>query len=76
MFRHMRQEDMLPPENHGPEEVVSLPERKFLRPNIIAAVEDALNRVGAFGEVHLIIESGHLRFIRTIRSEAIDRNKS
>jgi hypothetical protein len=71
----MRQEVMLSPETPDPEEIGSLPERKFLRPNVVTAIEDALNKVGAFGEVHLIIERGHLRFIRTIRSEAIDRPK-
>jgi hypothetical protein len=49
---------------------------KFLRPEVIAVIEEALNKVGPFGEVHLIIERGHLRFIRTIKSEAVDRART
>ena len=51
-------------------------ELKFLRPDVIAIIEDALTKVGPFGEVHLIIERGHLRFIRTIKSESVDHTKS
>jgi len=38
----------------------------------IAVIEAALKKVGAFGEVHLVIERGRIRFVRTIRSEAIE----
>jgi hypothetical protein len=57
-------------------EVTSTSEPKLLTPSVIAAIEHALEKVGPFGEVHLIVERGHLRFIRTIRSEAIDQPKS
>lgn len=66
---------MLSSENPDSETIFSLPEHKFLNPSVITAIEEALNKVGAFGEVHLIIERGNLRFIRTIRSEAIDHTK-
>ena len=49
---------------------------KFLKPNVIAAIERALNDVGSFGEVQLVIEKGHLRYIRTIKSEPVDHSKS
>ena len=67
---------MLTPKSLESEETTSVSELKFLRPGVIAAIEHALVKVGAFGEVHLIVERGHLRFIRTIRSEAIDHTKS
>ena len=51
-------------------------ELKFLKPGVIATIEHALNKVGSFGEVHLVLERGQLRFIRTITSESIDRAKS
>ncbi len=39
----------------------------------VLAIDQALERVGPFGEVHLVVEKGRLRFIRTVRSEAITR---
>lgn len=51
-------------------------ELKFLRPAIVAMIEEALNQVGTFGEVHLVVEKGRLRYIRTIKSESLDRFKS
>lgn len=47
----------------------------YLKPGVITAIECALQKVGAFGEVHLIIERGRLRFIRTLKSESIDRGR-
>jgi hypothetical protein len=43
-----------------------------LRSQDIAAIEQALKKVGAFGEVHLVIERGRLRFVRTLKSETVD----
>jgi hypothetical protein len=76
LFRAARAEDvslMLATEPLDPEDTTASAEHKFLRPGVIAAIEHALKSVGAFGEVHLIIERGRLRFIRTIISESIDR---
>ncbi len=67
---------MLPSKPLESEEGSTSTKSKFLRPGVIAAIEHALDKVGAFGEVHLIVERGHLRFIRTIKSEAIDHTKS
>ena len=39
----------------------------------IEAIDQALKEIGLFGEVHLVVESGRLRFIRTVRSEPIIR---
>ena len=41
---------------------------RFLRPSQIAMIDEALSAVGDFGEVRLIVEKGHLRFIVTERS--------
>ena len=38
----------------------------------IKKIEEALKKVGAFGEVHLVVEKGRLRFVRTLKSEPID----
>lgn len=47
----------------------------LLSAHSIAVIEAALRKVCPFGEVHLIVERGHLRFVRTIKSEAIDQAK-
>lgn len=41
----------------------------FLRLQDVLAIEDALQQIGAFGEIHLIVEQGRLVFIRTLKSE-------
>ncbi|MBI3914320.1 MAG: hypothetical protein HY327_09080 [Chloroflexi bacterium] len=38
----------------------------------IKKIEEALKKVGAFGEVHLVVEKGRVRFVRTLKSEPID----
>ncbi len=47
----------------------------FLQPSEIALIDQALARIGAYGEVHLLVERGRLRFIRTVQSEAVERPK-
>lgn len=49
--------------------------KTLLTAHSIAVIEAALRKVGAFGEVHLIVERGHLRFVRTLKSEAIDSSR-
>jgi len=44
----------------------------LLRPHDIEFIENALRKVGAFGEVHLVVEHGRIRYVRTIKSEAVD----
>lgn len=51
-------------------------ESQIVRPEVLAAIEEALRKVSPFGEVHLVIEHGHIRFIRTIKSEAVERRRS
>ena len=51
------------------------PQIKLLRPRDIAFIEDAMRKVGPFGEIHLVIERGRIRFVRMIKSEAIDEGK-
>lgn len=48
---------------------------KFLKPDVIVVIERALNNVGPFGEVQLVIEKGNLRYIRTIKSEPVEHAK-
>lgn len=42
-----------------------------LKPGDIRNIERALKKIGAFGQVELILEGGRLRFVRTIKSEAV-----
>lgn len=44
---------------------------KILKPFDVAAIDEALGQIGLYGEVHLVVENGRLRFIRTVRSEAV-----
>lgn len=37
----------------------------------MALVLASLRRVGAYGEVHLIVKEGHVRFIRTVQSISV-----
>ena len=37
----------------------------------ICRVDDALARVGAYGEVRLVVQRGRLRFIQILRSEDV-----
>lgn len=55
-----------------PKAVYPRPDLKYLRPQDVAMIEEALAKVAPFGEVHLVIERGRLRFVRTIKSEAVD----
>ena len=43
----------------------------FLRLQDVLAIEDALQQIGAFGEIHLIVEQGRLGYIRTLKSEPL-----
>jgi len=41
-----------------------------LTPTLVRQVDEALARVGAFGEVRLVVVKGHLRFIQVMQSES------
>ncbi len=41
---------------------------KFLRPDQIAMIDEALSSLGEFGEVRLVVEKGRLRFLVTQKS--------
>jgi hypothetical protein len=43
----------------------------FLTAPVACQIEDALRRVGDFGEVRLVVVKGHLRFIQVMRSEDV-----
>jgi hypothetical protein len=59
-------------ESPDTDDVISLSNLKLLRQSHILAIEEALKKVAPFGEVRLIVENGCLRYVRTLRSEAID----
>lgn len=44
----------------------------LLNSHLIRQIDEALQEVGAFGEVRLVVIKGRLRFIQIVRSEAID----
>lgn len=50
------------------EHKVDLRSLRFLNPRQVIMIDEALGKVGEFGEVRLIIEKGRLRFIATQNS--------
>jgi hypothetical protein len=42
-----------------------------LTPATIAKLEQSLHEVGDYGEIHLVVKGGCLRFIRTVKSTAV-----
>jgi hypothetical protein len=42
--------------------------RKFLLPKHIQMIDEALCSLGEYGEVRLVVEKGHLRFLITQKS--------
>lgn len=42
-----------------------------LTSEILANIMASLKDVGLFGEVHLVIKNGHIRFVRTVRSSMV-----
>jgi len=43
----------------------------FLTRQTVRRVDEALGRIGPYGEVRLIVIKGRLRFIQTVRSEEV-----
>ncbi|MEJ5197791.1 MAG: hypothetical protein WHX53_02600 [Anaerolineae bacterium] len=43
----------------------------FLTRQTVRRVDEALSRLGPYGEVRLIVVKGRLRFIQTMRSEEV-----
>ncbi|GMU26266.1 MAG: hypothetical protein AMXMBFR16_11710 [Candidatus Uhrbacteria bacterium] len=43
--------------------------------DLVARIDQALKRVGDFGQVRLIVVKGRLRFIEVLQSESVDSNK-
>ena len=40
----------------------------FLRPEQIKMIDEALAAIGGYGEVHLVVEKGRLRFVRIVHN--------
>ena len=60
--------------DHGAEPVAqyeSVGRLKFLNPETTNLIDRALQEVGDFGEVRLLVEKGRLRFIQKTRSEKV-----
>ena len=54
-----------------PDEITDLdqaPPLKFLKLSQISMIDEALDRLGEFGEVRLVVERGRLRFLVTEKS--------
>jgi hypothetical protein len=45
---------------------------RFLSPEAVSRIDQALQKVGEFGEVTLIVMKGHLRFIQITQSEKLE----
>lgn len=50
---------------------VSVAALKVLQSDDITLIEAAINKIGSSGEVHLLIERGRLRYIRTLKRESM-----
>ena len=60
--------------DHGTEPVAqstTMGRLKFLNPETAGLIDRALQEVGDFGEVRLLVEKGRLRFIQKTRSEKV-----
>jgi len=44
----------------------------YVTRHTVRRVDEALRRLGPYGEVRLIVVKGRLRFIQTVRSEDVD----
>ena len=49
---------------------------RFLSPEAVSRIDQALQAVGEFGEVTLIVMKGRLRFIQITQSEKLDDSES
>ena len=54
-------------------DIRSRPVFKALQLCDIEAIDQALKKIGLFGEVHLVVENGRVRYVRTVCSEPIHR---
>ncbi len=54
--------------SNGQPKLTSSTSQILLSANQLAQVLNAIEHVGAFGEVHLVIHQGELRFIRLVQS--------
>jgi hypothetical protein len=56
------------PDNQEVIRVEKVPQLRFLKPNQVKMIDEALGKVGEFGEVRLVVERGRLRFLVTEQS--------
>lgn len=56
------------PETDETIDLGQVPRLKFLKLSQISMIDEALDKVGEFGEVRLVVERGRLRFLVTEKS--------
>ncbi len=56
------------PDDKGIHNLEQPAELKFLKASQIRMIDEALELVGEFGQVHLVVERGRLRFLVTEKS--------
>jgi hypothetical protein len=64
----MHEDGKLTPDNEDMKKLENLRGLKFLKPSQIRMIDEALLQVGEFGQVHLVVERGQLRFLVTEKS--------
>jgi len=58
-----------------PKKKITLPvemELCQLTPKLIKQIDDAINYIGKYGEVRIVVENGHLRYINVLKSDKAD----
>ncbi len=61
----------MPEENNQPAVSTAAPTYQ-LEPHMAARIARALRRAGDFGEVHLIVDKGQVKFIKIVVSESLN----
>jgi hypothetical protein len=47
---------------------LKVPELQFLTPELVARIDALLATVGDYGEIHLVVQRGELRYINRVES--------
>ena len=67
---------MSEPQSHATKRRILLPEPlRCLTPELVARIDEAVCRVGQFGEVRLVLIRGDLRFIQVTVSENVNEQR-
>ncbi len=63
---------MSPNQSHAERTPSAVDPARFMEPSVVRRIEQALCKVGDFGEVRLIVVKGQLRFIQIMQSENLN----